>query len=276
MKRITVIIPCYNEADAIGTVISKFPSKDLANYGFELDVLVIDNNSADNTSEVALAAGARIIHEPVKGKGNAIRTGFNSITESTDYVVMLDGDDTYKPEEILRLVEPLDSGFADVIIGSRMHGKITAGSMKQLNHLGNRFYSTLVQAAYKVTVTDVLTGYFAWKRPVIEELRGHLKSEGFAIEMEMVTKMARLGYPIYSVPISYDPRLGDSNLNPVRDGARIMKMYLRNLRWKPTLLDAESIKNPGKQRRRTYMLYKKFTPSRVRRDNETNEDSTRI
>ena len=95
-------------------------------------------------------------------------------------------------------------------------------------------YSRLVQTAYKVTVTDVLTGYFAWTREVIESLRPHLKSEGFAIEMEMVTKMARMGYKIFSVPISYDPRLGDSSLNPIRDGSRILRVYFNNLRWKPT------------------------------------------
>jgi dolichol-phosphate hexosyltransferase len=233
MKKITVVIPCYNEEDGIAAVISGFPRAKLAAQGYKLHILVIDNNSTDKTAEVARAAGAEVVYEPKKGKGHAIRTGFYSIPDGTDYVVMLDGDDTYKPQEILRLIEPLDSGFAKVIIGSRMHGRIRVGSMKALNRMGNRVYSRAVRTTYKVTVTDVLTGYFAWSKEVIETLRPHLKSAGFAIEMEMITKMARLGYEIYSVPVSYDPRLGESNLNPVRDGARIMKMYVQNLRWKP-------------------------------------------
>ncbi len=237
MKKITVIIPCYNEADAIATVIAKFPRARLAMYGYELDVLVIDNNSSDNTAELARAAGARVIVEPKQGKGNAIKTGFYNIADDTDYVAMLDGDDTYKPEEILRLIAPIDDDFAKVIIGSRMHGRIRAGSMKPLNRFGNRLYSRLVRTVYKVTVTDVLTGYYAWSREAIEALRPHLQSKGFAIEMEMVTKMARLGYEIYSVPVSYNPRLGDSSLNPIIDGAKIMKMYLRNLRWKPMTME---------------------------------------
>jgi glycosyltransferase involved in cell wall biosynthesis len=240
MKKVTVLIPCYNEAEAIATVIHKFPKRKMAAYGYQLDIVVIDNNSTDGTADIARTAGARVIVETKQGKGNAIRTGFYSIGDDTDYIVMLDGDDTYKPEEILRLIEPLDAGFAKVIIGSRMHGRIRVDSMKRLNRLGNQLYSNLVRTIYRVMVTDVLTGYYAWSREVIEDLRPHLRSQGFAIEMEMVTKMARLGYAIYSVPISYDPRLGDSSLNPIYDGARIMHMYLRNLRWQPAGTDTGS------------------------------------
>jgi len=274
MKKVTVLIPCYNEAEAIATVVRKFPREQLGRYGFDLDIVVIDNNSTDGTAEAAAAAGARVITEMERGKGNAIRAGFHAIDETTDYVVMLDGDDTYKPEEIWRLVEPLDSGFADVIIGSRMHGRIRKGSMKRLNHTGNLLYSSLVRATYKVTVTDVLTGYFAWKREVVEDLRGHLRSSGFAIEMEMVTKMARLGYPIYSVPISYDPRRGDSSLNPVRDGARILNMYLKNLRWKPTLVKNAEVSRGRLKFVRTFTITK--TIKRISRRHEAPHDRSRV
>jgi dolichol-phosphate mannosyltransferase len=174
-----------------------------------------------------------VLHESKKGKGNAMRLGFQYVSKDTDYVVMLDGDTTYKPEEILRLVEPLDSGFCDVVIGSRLGGKILDGSMTTFNRFGNWMYSHLVRIFYKVNVTDVLTGYFAWSRDAIERLYPHLKSEGFAIEMEMVTKMARLGEQIYSVPISYDRRAGTTNLRPIYDGTRILWMFAKNLVWRP-------------------------------------------
>jgi glycosyltransferase involved in cell wall biosynthesis len=233
MKHITVVIPCYNEAEGITGVITGFPRDLLKTYGYTMDVLVIDNNSTDGTADVAKAAGARVIHEPKKGKGNAIRTGFYAIPDRTDYIVMLDGDDTYRPQEIIRLLEPIDSGFCNVVIGSRLGGRISAGSMKSFNRLGNWLYSHLVRYAYRVNVTDVLTGYFAWRRDAIEHLRPHLKSSGFAIEMEMITKMARLGEEIFSVPISYHSRAGESNLHPIRDGLRILRMFMINLTWTP-------------------------------------------
>jgi len=277
MKKITALIPCYNEAEGIADVIAKFPTEKLAAYGFTLEVLVIDNNSSDDTAAIARAAGARVITEPKQGKGNAIRTGFYSIGEDTDYVVMLDGDDTYSSAEIFRLIEPIDAGFAKVIIGSRMHGKMRPGAMKKFNHFGNRVYSRLVRTVYNVTVTDVLTGYYAWSRDVIEELRPHLQSQGFAIEMEMVTKMARLGYQIYSVPVSYDPRLGESSLSPISDGIRILRMYLRNLRWTPAGEDLKTFVNPIAEVQGMAAWKNVTRKLRLQRAQKvTNEDSVRL
>lgn len=232
-KTITILIPCYNEESGIAATIQSFPKKKLAEMGYALDILVIDNNSQDKTASVAKTAGARVILEPRQGKGYAIRTGFYNITDDTDYVVMCDGDDTYKGHEILRLVEPLDINFAQVIIGSRLAGKVKSGSMKGLNRFGNWLFSFMVRVIYRVNVTDTLTGYFAWNRAVVIQLRQHLTSSGFGIEMEMITKMARMGYQIYSVPITYEPRLGDSSLRPIADGLRILGEFLRQLRWHP-------------------------------------------
>lgn len=234
MKKIAILIPCYNEAEAIADVIRKVPRKLLLANGYNVEVIVVDNNSTDGTAEIARGAGARVVHEGKQGKGNAIRTGFYSLSDDTDYVVMLDGDDTYRIEEILRLIEPIDSGFAQAILGSRMMGNISEGSMRSLNRYGNHLFSFLVRVVYKAPVTDVLTGYYAWSIDSAKELRPHLQSVGFALEMEMVTKMARLHQRIYSVPISYDTRQGTSTLNPIRDGYRILRMYVRNLRWKPS------------------------------------------
>jgi glycosyltransferase involved in cell wall biosynthesis len=276
MKKITILIPCYNEATAIADVIKKFPRDKLTRYGYTLDILVIDNNSSDATAEIALAAGARVIHESKPGKGNAIRAGFYNIKDDTDYVAMLDGDDTYRPEEILRLIEPIDSGFAQVIIGSRMHGRIRAGSMKKFNHFGNRVYSRLVRTAYGVPVTDVLTGYYAWSREAVEVLRPHLKAQDFTIEMEMVTKMARLGYGIYSVPISYDARIGDSSLKPITDGSRIMKTYVRNLMWRPTAESFAAASVPGDPQTKGLDLDEPPLDKEPHRERQTAKDSARI
>lgn len=233
IQKVAVIIPCYNEAEGIGNVVRGFSAAELSRFGYELDIIVIDNNSTDATAVEAARAGARVIAEPAKGKGNAMRTGFRNVTPDTQYVVMLDGDDTYSPKEVVRMLEPLQAGFGDVILGSRLSGKIYANSMPTFNRIGNRFYSALVRTFYRVNVSDVLTGYFAWNKAAIDSLAPHLTSAGFAIEMEMITKMARMNYAMYSVPISYHPRNGESSLHPVRDGYRILRMFLRNLTWTP-------------------------------------------
>lgn len=231
MEKVVVLIPCHNEAESIGTVIKNFPYEKAKQLGLNLEVLVINNRSTDETKAVAEATGAKVIDELHKGKGNAMRRGFTSIPKDAKYVVMLDGDNTYAPEEILRVVEPLQSGFCKVVIGSRLSGKVKDGSMSPTSRLGNWFFTHMVRLTYRVSVTDVLTGYFAWTKEAIDGLAPHLKSSGFAIEMEMITKMARMGYEIYSVPVSYHPRIGNSNLRPLYDGARILKMFASSLIW---------------------------------------------
>ncbi len=210
-----------------------FPVQKLRTYGYELNIIVVDNNCTDDTAELAAALGARVIQEPKRGKGFAMRRGFYAVPKDSDYVVMLDGDATYQSQEIVRMLEPLSSGFASVVVGSRLGGRIREGSMRGFNRLGNWVYSHLVRFFYRVNVTDVLTGYFAWERAALERLRPHLRSSGFAIEMEMVTKMAKLGEQICSVPISYFPRKGNSSLRPIYDGIRILWMFAKNLFWRP-------------------------------------------
>ncbi|MBA3788863.1 glycosyltransferase [Patescibacteria group bacterium] len=232
-SKITVLIPCFNEEQGIADVLTSFPTEKARINGYELQCIVIDNNSSDRTAEIARAHGATVLYEPKKGKGNALRLGIDKVSEDTDFIVMLDGDDTYRASELLRLIEPLESGFSDVVIGSRLGGRIGVDSMTSFNRFGNLVFTHLVRIFYRVNVTDVLTGYFAWKREALMRLRPHLTSQGFAIEMEMITKMAQLGEEITSVPISYDSRAGDSSLNPISDGVRILGMFLKNLLWQP-------------------------------------------
>ena len=264
MKKITVIIPCYNEADGIGEVIGGFDKDKLGTLGYRLEILVVDNNSKDQTADIARSHGARVIFEPKPGKGNVVITAFYNISEDTDYVVMLDGDNTYKPAELLRLIEPLESNFSDVVIGSRLYGNISKNAMSWLHWIGNSAFSILVQLLYRVKVTDTFTGYFAWRRDVLVKLRPHLISRGFTLEMEMVTKMARMGFEICSVPITYEPDAGESSLRTFYDGSRILLVLLRQLRWSPKLnkiafvADAVYPFNMGGKEKRLYEISKRL------------------
>lgn len=233
LKQVTIIIPCYNEARGIGAVIDGVPHDRLKQAGYLADILVVDNGSTDGTAEVAREHGARVITEPRRGKGQAVRTAFHAIDSGTDYVVMIDGDDSYKTSEVLRLLEPLESGFCDAVMGSRLAGRMRENSMKASHRFGNWVFSALVRIFYQVNITDTLTGYFAWRYEVIERMRPYIHSQGFALEMEMITTMSRLGFEVYSVPITYDERAGHSSLRPFRDGRKILHMFARRLHWRP-------------------------------------------
>lgn len=240
-QKITILIPCHNEERGIGKVIDGVPLRLLKKLGFFTEVVVINNNSTDRTVHVAEKRRATVIHETKKGKGHAIRRGFNSISDDTVFVVMLDGDNTYKTKEILRLIEPLMHDFCDVVIGSRLGGKIRKNSLKFQNRVVNWGYTFLVRQFYRTNITDVLSGYFAWKKEVIDKLMPHIESEGFEIEMEMIIKMKKLGFEAYSVPITYDERTGTTKIESLKDGIRILTMFVKNLNWTPNYKSSKSI-----------------------------------
>jgi glycosyltransferase involved in cell wall biosynthesis len=237
-RKITVLIPCHNEEAGIAHVVKAMPIERLENMGFATEIIVIDNNSTDKTADVCRSLGIRVVFEGKKGKGNAMRAGFSSVSDDTDFVVMLDGDDTYKPEEIVRLIEPLASNFGDVIVGSRFGGKMMDNALKLQNRIVNWMFTFLVRQFYKANVTDVLSGYFAWKKNVVDSLNMHLSSEGFSLEMEMITKTAKLGFEMYSVPITYDVRKGETKISAIKDGMAILYTFSKNIFWKPNMKDA--------------------------------------
>ncbi len=234
MEKIAVMIPCYNEEKGVGKVIDSVPINSLSGLGYETQIIVINNNSTDKTVCESRKRNVKVVYEKRKGKGNAIKAGFKALEKDVKYVVMLDGDNTYYSSEIQRLIEPLSSNFCDVVVGSRLGGKMKKNSFNFSRRVANWGYTFLVRQFYQANVTDVLSGYFAWKRGAVDKLIPHLTSNGFAIEMEMITKMVRLGFEIYSVPITYDTREGETKINSITDGIKILKMFFKNLFWFPS------------------------------------------
>jgi len=242
LQKITILIPCHNEERGIGSVIDGIPLRLLKRLGYKTEVIVINNNSTDRTAHIAQKRNATVILEKKKGKGHAIKKGFSAVSEDTVFVIMLDGDNTYKTKEIIRLIEPLMSNFCDVIIGSRLGGKMQKNSFRLRNRIANWTYTFLVRQFYRTNITDVLSGYFAWKKDVLDRLMPHLESEGFEIEMEMITKMQKLGFEVYSVPITYDERIGHTKIEAIKDGIRILTMLFKNLQWTPNHKTAKNFK----------------------------------
>jgi glycosyltransferase involved in cell wall biosynthesis len=233
VKTIFVIIPCHNEEAGLAAVLAAMPREKLAAYGFHLEILVVDNRSTDRTAAVAQTAGVNVLPVPVPGKGNVVRQAFAATPENADYVVILDGDNTYKPAEILRMVEPIDAGFCHAVVGSRLGGRLRHHSLRLSNRIYNWLVTFFVRTVYFANVTDVLSGFWAFRRDVVTALAPNLTATGFEIEMELITKMVRLGFAVHSVPITYERREGTSKISAIRDGLRILGMYVRNLLWKP-------------------------------------------
>jgi glycosyltransferase involved in cell wall biosynthesis len=237
MKKVYVsfVIPAYNEEASIAEVIDRISNEIYENKTIQAEIIIIDDGSVDMTAAIALSRGAKVIrHEKNQGKGAAISTAFKNLNPQSNYVIMLDADNTYLGHESRRLLEPLTSDLCDVIIGSRLGGKMSDNSMTRFNRIGNWLFTFLIRVIYKANITDSCSGYVAWKRGVVEELGDCDLSSGFSIEVEMIAKARKLGYTIYSVPITYQKRTGrTSGLKPVSDGTKILIAIFKNMTWKP-------------------------------------------
>jgi dolichol-phosphate mannosyltransferase len=215
MATVAVIIPTLNEGRSIGKVIDGVPAVDLLKSGLKTAVYVIDGQSTDNTREIAVEKGATIILEERQGKGSAIQTAFKSI--SADYAIMVDGDDTYPIELATEMTRLLQTH--DVVIGSRLKGTIEPGAMTRLNVVGNVLLSLLAWALFGTHISDVCTGFWAYRSDAIRRLE--LAARGFEIEAEMFAECVRKGLSITEIPITYRARTDRPKLSSLRDGFKI-------------------------------------------------------
>jgi len=215
METVAIVIPTLNEERSIAKVIDGVPVADLMQSGLETDVYVVDGRSTDNTREIAGEKGATIILEERKGKGVAIQTGFKSI--NADYAVMVDGDDTYPIEMATQMVCLLKK--YDIVIGTRLKGTIEPGAMTKLNVVGNVLLSLLAWLLFGVQISDVCTGFWAYRRDAIQRLE--LAARGFEIEADMFAECVRNGLSIAEIPITYRARKDRPKLASLRDGVKI-------------------------------------------------------
>jgi glycosyltransferase involved in cell wall biosynthesis len=200
-----------NEEEGIEEVIKSIPR--------DYEILVVDN-STDKTAQIAKKAGARVVKQKDKGKGRAMVLGAQEA--KGDIIVFIDGDGTYPEEDIPKFVKPIVDGEADAVDGIRQYGDIMKGS----NKIGNRVLSFIASVLYGHT-SDLLTGMRSMRRK--DFLNLGLKSIGFEIETEIHIRSHKKRLKTVEVPISYKLRLGETKLNRVRDGSRILKLLLKSV-----------------------------------------------
>ncbi|ABN57589.1 MULTISPECIES: S-layer glycoprotein N-glycosyltransferase AglJ [Methanoculleus] len=213
---VCIFIPTLNEAPTIGELVEGFRQR-----GF-LHILVMDGNSTDGTPDIARAAGAVVRSQTGKGKGNAIIEAVDIIDQP--YVLMLDGDGTYSPDDAEKMLEPLGRGF-DHVIGDRLVNP-EAGAFTRLNLLGNQLLNVMFRIAHGKALSDILSGYRAFTLQSIRQMT--LKEAGFEIETEMAVEAVRNGQRVTVVPVRYLARPGTvTKLNPFQDGLRIFSTIYR-------------------------------------------------
>ncbi len=209
---VCILIPALNEGKTIEGIVREFKS-----MGFS-DILVIDGHSTDDTVKKAQNAGVKVVIQSGTGKGQAVSQAFSMI--SSKYVVMLDGDGTYLPEEVDKILEPVTTGIADHVIGNRF-ANYQKGAFTRLNLFGNRILNKLFGFAYGVWLEDILSGYRAFNNTAIKHIE--LNRTGFEVETEITVECVKKDLKIVEVPITYRARVSGAatKLQPLRDGFRI-------------------------------------------------------
>lgn len=225
MENVTFVLPAYNEEASIGKVLVDIN----LNYP-KSEVIVVDNNSTDNTAEIAKNAGALVVNEKKQGKGHAVRKGFKKV--KSKFAVMLDADNTYYPNEAGKLLKKLKRNDADVVLGSRLNGIRKKGSITPVNLFGNHLLSLTASLLFS-RVSDVCTGYWAFKKEVIDYLlKEGINSDGFELEAEMFSMISEKGFRVVETPINYGARTDVTKLDSINDGWKIFKtLWLRKFKF---------------------------------------------
>lgn len=214
--RIAVLIPCYNEAPSIASVVADF-KKALP----EATIFVYDNNSTDDTARIAEAAGAVVRKESLQGKGNVVRRMFREI--DADCYLMVDGDGTYPAEAALSLIQPILDEGADMVIGDRLSTTYFSENKRPLHNSGNKLVRSLINRLWHVNIHDIMTGYRAFSKRFVKLMP--VMSGGFEIETEMTIHALDKRFVIMEKPIAYsDRKEGSSKLNTVKDGFKIIRI----------------------------------------------------
>lgn len=221
--RTVILIPCYNEAATIEKVVGDF-KKNMPHA----DIYVYDNNSTDNTGEIAQRAGAIVRKEYRQGKGNVVRSMFHDI--KADCYIMVDGDDTYPAESAPIFEEIILDKQADMIIGDRLSSTYFEENDRRFHNSGNKFVRGSINTFFKSDLHDIMTGMRAFNYEFVKSFP--IRSKEFEIETEMSVFALMNNFVIKEIPIEYRDRQegSESKLNTFSDGYKVIRMIFALIR----------------------------------------------
>jgi glycosyltransferase involved in cell wall biosynthesis len=217
---IALLVPCYNEALSIEKVIKDFHSQLPS-----LSIVIFDNNSSDNTSEIAQHAGAEVVKVTLRGKGNVVRRMFADV--DADVFVMVDGDATYDATAIKSLIDKLIDERLDMVVGCRDAGASSREAYRRGHQFGNWLLTGSVKRIFGGSFTDMLSGYRVFSKRFAKSFPA--LSQGFEIETELTVHALELRMPYGEITTSYGarPEGSLSKLSTYKDGLRILRTILR-------------------------------------------------
>jgi glycosyltransferase involved in cell wall biosynthesis len=222
-SRVSFLVPAHNEAASIGEVLERVDALDL-----DKQVIVVDDGSTDGTAEVLKGWSDRpnliVIRQAQRGKGAAIRAAIPHA--DGDIAVIQDADMEYDPADVPALIEPIERGAADVVYGSRLRGGRPQRAYLFWHLVGNRVLTLLTNILFNTTLSDMETGYKAFRTDVLRSL--DLREDDFAIEPEITAKICRRNLRIYELPISYYGRTyAEGKKITWRDGVKAMRILVK-------------------------------------------------
>jgi len=222
-ERTLIIVPAWNEARNVGTTV-----REILDQLDDVDVVVVDDGSTDGTGDLADEwaqgrEGVVVIRQPNRGKGAAIRAAIPHI--DGDIAVIQDADLEYDPADVPALIEPIERGAADVVFGSRLSGGRPQRAYLFWHLVGNRFLTLLTNVLYNTTLSDMETGYKAFRTEVLRAL--DLRQSDFGIEPEITAKVCLQRLRVYELPIAYYGRTyAEGKKITWRDGFKAIRVLL--------------------------------------------------
>ena len=221
MEEIAVLIPCYNEELTIKKVICDF-KRELPTA----KIYVYNNNSKDNSYNIAKECNVIVRNEYKQGKGNVVRRMFREI--DADIYILVDGDDTYPAEEVHKLIEPIENNEADMVIGDRLtNGTYKKENKRPFHRFGNSIVKNSINKLFKTNLKDIMTGYRAFNKIFVKNMP--VMSQKFEIETEMTLHALDKKFIIKEIPITYreSPSGSFSKINTIKDGIKIIETIIK-------------------------------------------------